>query len=178
MLASSSTSGIARPFLVRSAVMRNILQASQAWMAPSKSVGLASQGNSQQRKFRAAIAMPTPKWTPASTRFDPPSPKAKVSPDTTMATSDSPRAIVLVNACWRTFTAFSDGEVRVIPALFNRVDRLARHTHLGSELCPGPFFLRSQHAQSGPHSRHIIHSVQDAAETWAQLGCKTTPSKA
>ena len=36
---------------------------------------------------------------------------AKVSPDTTMATRDSPRAIVLVNACWRTLTAFSHGEL-------------------------------------------------------------------
>ena len=56
------------------------------------------------------MAIPTPKSTPASTRFEPPSPKAKVSPATTIATSDSPRAIVLVNACWRTLTAFSQGD--------------------------------------------------------------------
>jgi len=56
------------------------------------------------------MAMPTPKRTPASTRFDPPSPKAKVKPETTMATSDSPRAMVLVKACCRTLTAFSHGE--------------------------------------------------------------------
>jgi hypothetical protein len=36
--------------------------------------------------------------------------KAKVSPETTIATSESPRAMVLVNACWRTATAFSQGE--------------------------------------------------------------------
>src|ERR1700677_4848678 len=67
-------------------------------------------GNSQARKFTAAIAMPTPKSTPASTRFDPPSPKANVKPETTIATRESPRAIVLVNAVCRTFTAFSQGE--------------------------------------------------------------------
>jgi hypothetical protein len=54
--------------------------------------------------------MPTPNRTPASTRFDPPSPKAKVSPATTMATSESPRAMVLVKAVSRTLTAFSQGE--------------------------------------------------------------------
>jgi hypothetical protein len=37
--------------------------------------------------------------------------KAKVRPDTTMATRESPRAIVLVNACCRTRTAFSQGEL-------------------------------------------------------------------
>src|ERR1700688_1313486 len=67
-------------------------------------------GKSHDRKFTAAMAMPTPKSTPASTRFEPPSPKAKVSPATTIATSDSPRAIVLVNACCRTLTAFSQGD--------------------------------------------------------------------
>src|ERR1700680_697668 len=67
-------------------------------------------GKSQARKFTAAMAMPTPKSTPAKTRFEPPSPKAKVSPATTIATSDSPRAIVLVNACCRTLTAFSQGD--------------------------------------------------------------------
>jgi predicted dithiol-disulfide oxidoreductase (DUF899 family) len=35
-------------------------------------------------------------------RFEPPSPNAKVRPATTIATSESPRAIVLVNACCRT----------------------------------------------------------------------------
>jgi hypothetical protein len=67
-------------------------------------------GKSQARKFTAAMAIPTPKSTPAKTRFEPPSPKAKVSPATTIATSDSPRAIVLVNACCRTLTAFSQGD--------------------------------------------------------------------
>src|ERR1700730_18276447 len=56
------------------------------------------------------MAMPTPKSTPARIRFDPPSPNANVSPATTMATSERPRAIVLVKACCRTFTAFSHGE--------------------------------------------------------------------
>ena len=75
--------------------------------------GAASQGKSHARKFTAAIAMPTPKRTPARTLLDPPSPKANVRPDTTMATSDNPRAMVLVNACCRTPTAFSQGEVPV-----------------------------------------------------------------
>src|SRR5256885_743011 len=43
-------------------------------------------------------------------RFEPPSPNAKVRPATTMATRERPRAIVLVKACWRTFTAFSHGD--------------------------------------------------------------------
>jgi len=38
-------------------------------------------------------------------------PKAKVNPETTMATRESPRAIVLVKACCRTLTAFSHGEL-------------------------------------------------------------------
>lgn len=54
--------------------------------------------------------MPTPKRTPARTRFEPPSPKANVRPATTMATRERPRAMVLVNAVCRTFTAFSQGE--------------------------------------------------------------------
>ncbi len=66
-------------------------------------------GKSQDRKFTAAMAILTPKSTPASTRFEPPSPNAKVSPATTIATKDSPRAIVLVNACCRTLTAFPKG---------------------------------------------------------------------
>jgi hypothetical protein len=37
-------------------------------------------------------------------------PKAKVRPETTMATSESPRAMVLVKACCSTFTALSHGE--------------------------------------------------------------------
>src|SRR6202030_3743456 len=68
-------------------------------------------GKSQAMKLTAAMAMPTPKRTPARTRFEPPSPKAKVSPDTTIATRDRPRAMVLVKACWRTPTAFSQGEL-------------------------------------------------------------------
>src|SRR5580700_10625209 len=72
-----------------------------------------SHGKSQAMKFTAAIAIPTPKRTPARTRFEPPSPNAKVRPDTTIATRESPRAIVLVKACWRTPTAFSHGELPV-----------------------------------------------------------------
>src|SRR6266513_2032757 len=67
-------------------------------------------GKSQDRKFTAAMAIPTPKSTPARTRFEPPSPKAKVSPATTMETRERPRAIVVVNACIKTLTAFSHGE--------------------------------------------------------------------
>src|SRR6266704_3791965 len=70
-------------------------------------------GKSHDRKFTAAMAIPTPKSTPASTRFEPPSPKAKVRPATTMATSERPRAMVLVKACWSTLTASSHGEVPV-----------------------------------------------------------------
>src|SRR6266568_3043918 len=72
-------------------------------------------GKSHDRKFTAAMAIPTPKSTPASTRFEPPSPKAKVRPATTMATSERPRAMVLVKACCSTLTAFSHGEVPVWP---------------------------------------------------------------
>src|SRR5487761_1757162 len=61
-------------------------------------------------KLTAAMAMPTPNSTPARIRFDPPSPKAKVKPATTMETSDRPRAMVVVNACIKTLTAFSQGE--------------------------------------------------------------------
>src|SRR5580704_9957535 len=68
-------------------------------------------GKSHARKFTAAMAIPTPKSTPASTRFDPPSPKAKVSPATTIATSERPRAMVLVKAVSKTLTAFSQGEL-------------------------------------------------------------------
>src|ERR1700733_16323607 len=68
-------------------------------------------GKSHARKFTAAIAIPTPNNTPASTRFEPPSPNANVSPETTIATSESPRAIVLVKAVISTLTAFSHGEL-------------------------------------------------------------------
>jgi hypothetical protein len=71
---------------------------------------IENQGNSQAIKLTAAMAMPTPKSTPARIRLDPPSPKAKVKPATTIETSERPRAIVVVNACIKTFTAFSQGE--------------------------------------------------------------------
>src|SRR5437773_661420 len=67
-------------------------------------------GKSQAMKFTAAMAMPTPNRTPARTRFEPPSPNAKVKPASTIATRERPRAMVLVNACMRTLTAFSQGE--------------------------------------------------------------------
>src|SRR5207247_8916468 len=70
-------------------------------------------GKSHARKLTAAMAMPTPKSTPARIRFEPPSPKAKVKPATTIETSDRPRAIVVVNACIKTLTAFSHGEAPV-----------------------------------------------------------------
>jgi len=38
-----------------------------------------SHGKSQARKLTAAMAMPTPKRTPARTRFEPPSPNANVT---------------------------------------------------------------------------------------------------
>src|SRR5258706_14966956 len=69
-----------------------------------------NQGKSHARKLTAAMAMPTPKSTPARTRLEPPSPKAKVKPATTIETSERPRAMVVVNACIKTFTAFSQGE--------------------------------------------------------------------
>src|SRR5580658_6046083 len=74
------------------------------------SCALQLPGNNHARKFTAAMAMPTPNSTPASTRFEPPSPKANVRPATTIATSERPRAMVLVNAVIRTLTAFSQGE--------------------------------------------------------------------
>src|SRR5215469_9034943 len=74
-------------------------------------LGSWSHGKSQAKKFTAAMAIPTPKRTPASTRLEPPSPKAKVRPATTMATKERPRAIVLVKACCSTLTAFSHGEL-------------------------------------------------------------------
>ncbi len=48
--------------------------------SPCRTPVLQVPGKSQDRKFTAAMAIPAPKSTPASTRFDPPSPKAKVSP--------------------------------------------------------------------------------------------------
>src|ERR1700683_5438015 len=74
--------------------------------------GFQEPGKSHARKFTAAMAIPTPKRTPASTRFEPPSPKAKVRPATTIATSERPRAMVLVKAVIKTLTAFSQGEFR------------------------------------------------------------------
>src|SRR2546429_692310 len=72
---------------------------------------LPTHGKSQARKLTAAMAMPTPKSTPASTRFEPPSPKANVRPDTTMATKERPRAMVLVNAACSTLTRSEERRV-------------------------------------------------------------------
>src|SRR5260370_34373480 len=58
----------------------------------------------------APIAMPTPKTIPASMRLESPSPKANMSPPTTMATRLKPLAIGLVRAACRTLTAFYHGE--------------------------------------------------------------------
>ena len=80
------------------------------YASPSRTSVFQVPGKSQDSKFTAAMAIPAPKSTPASTRFEPPSPKAKVSPATTIATRDSSRAIVLVNACSRTLTEFSQGD--------------------------------------------------------------------
>jgi hypothetical protein len=55
--------------------------------------------------------MPRPNTIPAKVRFPPPSPKAKVSPPTTMATRPNPFAIGPVNDVCKTFTAFSQGEL-------------------------------------------------------------------
>ena len=64
----------------------------------SASMARKNQGKSQARKLTAAMAMPTPNRTPAMIFFEPPSPKAKVNPATTMETSERPRAMVVVNA--------------------------------------------------------------------------------
>jgi hypothetical protein len=39
-------------------------------------------------------------------------------------------------------------QVGVKSALFNAVDGLARHTHLGGQHCLGPFPLRAQYTQT------------------------------
>jgi len=39
--------------------------------------GRSPHGKSQAMKLTAAMAMPTPKRTPASTRFEPPSPEGE-----------------------------------------------------------------------------------------------------
>src|SRR6266436_1374104 len=80
------------------------------YASPCRTPVFQVPGKSQDRKFTAAMAIPAPKSTPPSTRFEAPSPKAKVSPATTIATKDSPRAIVLVNARRRTLTAFSQAD--------------------------------------------------------------------
>src|SRR5258708_38002279 len=81
------------------------------------------------------MAMPTPKSTPARIRFDPPSPNANVSPATTIATSERPRAIVLVKACCRTFTAFSQGEFPACAKTGEARSRLTATTPRFRALC-------------------------------------------
>src|SRR5713226_3513937 len=85
-------------------------------------------------KFTAAMAMPTPKSTPARTRFEPPSPNAKVKPDTTIATRERPRAIVLVNAVIKTLTAFSQGE---LPVACAKAGGSKKQAHRNREGLPG-----------------------------------------
>jgi len=64
-----------------------------------------------REKAKTGSSLPGwPKSKPASPRFEPPSPKAKVSPATTIATKDSPLAIALLNACCGALTAFSQGD--------------------------------------------------------------------
>src|SRR5437867_10938344 len=104
-------------------------------------------GKSQAMKFTAAMAMPTPKRTPARTRFEPPSPKAKVKPASTIATRERPRAMVLVNACMRTFTAFSQGEPVCANAGVARIRAVARTATLwlmylsGDAICESVFIV-------------------------------------
>src|SRR5437773_12579459 len=61
-------------------------------------------------KLTAPIAIPTPKTMPASRRLEPPSPKANVTPPTTIETRLRPRAIGPVKLVMSTLTAFSHGE--------------------------------------------------------------------
>ena len=66
-------------------------------------------------KFTAPMAMPTPKTMPASIRLLWPSPYANISPPTTIATSESPVAMVPVKAVLKTLTALSQGSPPCCP---------------------------------------------------------------
>src|SRR6266704_3031782 len=68
-------------------------------------------GNNQDMKFTAPTAMPTPKITPDKVRLAAPSPKANISPPTTIATNASPVAIGPVKAVCNACTACVQGEV-------------------------------------------------------------------
>jgi hypothetical protein len=96
-------------------------------------------GNNQARKLTAPIAIPTPKRIPAINRFEAPSPKANVSPPTTIATRAKPRAMVVVNAVISTFTAFSQGEAPVAWA-----NAGAASKKLTATIATKARFLRSQ----------------------------------
>lgn len=85
------------------------------------------------------MAIPTPKRIPAINRFEAPSPKANVSPPTTIATRAKPRAMVVVNAVINTFTAFSQGEA---PAAWAYAG--AASTRLMATMATKARFLRSQ----------------------------------
>src|SRR5580704_14152653 len=61
-------------------------------------------------KLTAPMAIPTPNTMPASSRLDPPSPNANVTPPTTIETRLRPRAIGPVKLVIKTLTAFSHGE--------------------------------------------------------------------
>src|SRR5438128_1295578 len=65
--------------------------------------------NSQLMKLTAVTAMPTPKTIPAIRRLEPPSPKAKARPPTTIAMRLRALAIVVVKLVRNTVTAFSQG---------------------------------------------------------------------
>jgi hypothetical protein len=61
-------------------------------------------------KLTAPTAIPIPKTIPASIRLESPSPKANMSPPTTIATKLKPLAIGPMKAVRKTSTAFSQGE--------------------------------------------------------------------
>src|SRR5256885_826327 len=126
-----------------------------------------NQGKSQARKLTAAMAIPTPKSTPASTRFEPPSPKAKVKPATTIETSDNPRAIVVVNACIKTLTAFSHGEPPAAwaNAADARISEQEKVTNAGrsqreTNLCRRVFFIGGEFLSDDARGARIGTSRQ------------------
>ena len=112
--------------------------------------------------------MPTPKSTPARTRFEPPSPKAKVSPATTIATSERPRAMVLVNACCKTLTAFSQGELPPGRMPARQGTAPARETRTAR-------IVRSRRAKIVPTSFHGHTSAKSFASRVAMRGKSTRP---
>src|SRR6266536_3368344 len=114
-------------------------------------------------KFTAPTAMPTPKITPDKVRLAAPSPKANISPPTTIATNASPVAIgpvkAVCNACtacvqgesvdWANTSSASAMQVANVskPFLRKRFGGLLRPAELGfEEFCiEGPPFSRGCH---------------------------------